>query len=184
MAILSLPSGSSTFVAPCHGALFARLLVIKGILRLSASYGQPLDDITLAFAGPGQPELIRLDPERAYLLEAITDAEFDLQYLHDSGSATELTAAWLLSFNLILHYPAAYQRVNRLLCLFAEKFGSKSQKGFFIPFALSHARLAELTGCRRSTVTRQLVNLRELGLLRTSAGNNSMELTITDSLLG
>jgi len=174
MAVLSLPAGTTTLVAPCVGKNFVRLMVAKGVLRLAGSYGKPLDDITLAFAGPGQPGLVRLDPERSYMLEAIADSALELDYSTDSACASELITSWLLSFNLMRHYLSADQRINKLISLFGEQFGSESERGILIPFTLPHTRFAEIIGCTRSTATRQLVSLREKGILMIDEKNNSM----------
>jgi len=151
-------------------------MVAKGVLRLAACYGKPLDDITLAFAGPGQPGLVRLDPERSYVLEAIADSALELDYSSDSACAPELITSWLLSFNLMRHYLGVDQRINQLMSLFAEKFGSESERGILIPFTFPRTRFAEMIGCTRPTATRQLVGLREKGILMIDQKNNSMML--------
>lgn len=180
MATLSMPLGVTTLVSPRDGVLFARLIVSHGVLRLSASYGAPLDDITLAFAGRGQSELVRLDHDRAYVLEAVADSELELEYHGSSTCAPELITTWLLSFNLIRHHLSAEQRISKLLYLLAKQFGSPSQRGISIPFTLPHTRLAELIGCTRPTVTRQLISLRERGELHISETDNSMLLIPSD----
>jgi CRP-like cAMP-binding protein len=66
------------------------------------------------------------------------------------------------------------------LYLLAKQFGSPSQRGISIPFTLPHTRLAELIGCTRPIVTRQLISLRERGELHISETDNSMLLIPSD----
>jgi hypothetical protein len=46
---------------------FARLAVAAGVVRLSASFTPTLSDVTLAFSGPCQPELLRFHLIRHHL---------------------------------------------------------------------------------------------------------------------
>ena len=176
MAALTLPRGGTSLIVPREGSCFARLTVSKGVLRLSASYGESMEDVTLAFVGPGQPELVRLDPDRHYVLEAIVNSECELNYEVQAECEPELIASWLLSFHLIRHSLGSDQRLNRLLFFLAEQFGIASPIGFRIPFTLPHARFAEVIGSTRSTVTRQLVALRDQGRLTLSDAGPSMVL--------
>lgn len=176
MAALTLPRGGTSLIVPREGSCFARLTVSKGVLRLSASYGESMEDVTLAFVGPGQPELVRLDPDRHYVLEAILNSDCELDYDVQAECEPELIASWLLSFHLIRHSLGSDQRLNRLLFFLAEQFGIASPVGFRIPFTLPHTRFAELIGSTRSTVTRQLVFLRDQGRLTLSDSGPSMVL--------
>jgi CRP-like cAMP-binding protein len=135
-----------------------------------------MEDVTLAFVGPGQPDLVRLDPDRHYALEAIVNSECELNYEVQAECEQELIASWLLSFHLIRHSLGSDQRLNRLLFFLAEQFGIASPVGFRIPFTLPHTRFAELIGSTRSTVTRQLVALRDQGRLTLSDSGPSMVL--------
>ncbi len=157
----------------------AQLAIVEGVVRLSASFTQNLSDVTLAFSGPCQPELLRLDPHRPYLLEAITDVEF---MLSDGGSVTgaeDLISFWLLRFHLIRHHLAADRRIIQLLCELTQQFGLRTAEGYRLPFLLPHARIAEVVGSTRSTVTRQLTRLRDDGYLQTEESERRM--TLTDS---
>lgn len=53
-----------------------------------------------------------------------------------------------------------------LLRLLVGRFGVRNAAGYRLPFNLSHARLAELICATRSTVTRQLGQLRDTALIR------------------
>ena len=181
MDALSLMRGSRFLLAPAQDSRFAQLKVHAGVLRLSTSPHQPLADITVALAGAGQPELLRLDPFRTYVLEAITTSEFSLVYASNADCQEELSTTWLINFGEIRHHLGSDQRINQLLKHLANQFGSPVSEGTSIPFSLPHSRLAEIIGSTRSTVTRHLVRLKERGLL-IDHGNHS-GLIVTTKLL-
>jgi CRP-like cAMP-binding protein len=176
---LRLCRGETLLVGAIRRGDFARLAMAAGVVRLSASFPQTLSDVTLAFSGPYQPELLRLDRHRPYLLEAITDVEFTLSYGCEGSEAMDLISCWLLRFHLIRHHLAADQRINQLLCDLTQEFGLRTPEGYRLPFLLAHARVAEVVGSTRSTVTRQLMRLRDDGYLRTEESKRQM--TFTDS---
>ena len=116
---------------------------------------------------------------RPYLLEATTDVEFSLSYGCEGSDLMDLISCWLLRFHLIRHHLAADQRINQLLCELTHQFGLRTAEGYHLPFLLPHARIAEVVGSTRSTVTRQLTRLRDDGYLQTEEAER--RLTLTDS---
>lgn len=164
---MRLCRGDTMLVGTINNGSFARLVISEGVVRLSASFTQSLSDVTLAFSGPCQPEQLHLDPYRPYLLEAITDVELRLSYESAAAEADDLITTWLLRFHLIRHHLAADRRINQLLCELTHQFGVRTAEGYRLPFLLPHARVAEVVGSTRSTVTRQLTRLRDDDYLQT-----------------
>lgn len=165
MGVLCLPRGGSCILEQPAGATFARLRVSRGNLRLSLSTNRPATEITVAITGVGQPQLLRFHASRPYLLEAMTEAEFELSQCNEARCEEELTTAWLLHFSLIRHHLGSEERINQLLNLLGSQFGSFIPDGVALPFSLPHARIAEMIGCTRSTVTRHLGRLKQQGLI-------------------
>lgn len=176
---LRLCRGDTLLVGAVNSSNFARLVIREGVVRLSASFTQSLSDVTLAFSGPCQPERLRLDPHHPYLLEAINDVELGLSYESAAAETDDLITTWLLRFHLIRHHLAADRRINQLLCELTHQFGVRTAEGYRLPFLLPHARVAEVVGSTRSTVTRQLTRLRDDGYLQTEEAER--RLTLTDS---
>jgi Crp-like helix-turn-helix domain len=156
----------------------ACLQVAEGLLRvaLSSSELEVTDDepITLAFLQTGDQlplDLLR----RSWLhLEAITAVQLEdgalLPPLEGSSSLTDWTAALLL----IRHLGDAEQRLRALLQLFTVRLGRRCGPWVELPIHLSHARIAELIGHTRVTVTRQLSKWRQEGLIETVPGRRGM----------
>ena len=78
----------------------------------------------------------------------------------------DLIAEWLLDLHLVRHPVGTDARLATLLRLLVARFGIRTAEGYRLPFSLGHARLAELICATRSTVTRQLVLLRQAGQIR------------------
>lgn len=72
---------------------------------------------------------------------------------------------WTLGLLLIRHLGDAEQRILALLQLLVKRLGQRCGAWYELPFRLTHAELAELSGHTRATVTRQLSRWREQGLI-------------------
>lgn len=72
---------------------------------------------------------------------------------------------WTLGLLLIRHLGDAEQRILALLQLLVKRLGQRCGAWYELPFRLTHAELAELSGHTRATVTRQLCRWREQGLI-------------------
>ena len=73
---------------------------------------------------------------------------------------------WLFDLHLVRHPVGAEARLVALLQLLVSRFGIRRGDGYLLPMPLAHARIAELIGATRSTVTRQISLLRRLNHLQ------------------
>ena len=137
------------------------LSFIKGVARLSGSFGSHFSDITLAFCGDPEDNWIKLPEETHLLLEALTCSSIKLQYFDSCPAQHDLMWQWLFDLHLVRHPVGADARLIALLQLLVNRFGIRRGDGYFLPFPLGHARMAELIGATRSTVTRQITILRQ-----------------------
>ncbi|MGL6133861.1 MAG: helix-turn-helix domain-containing protein [Prochlorococcaceae cyanobacterium] len=142
----------------------------EGIGRIAACFSQPAgrawSDVTLAFATSEDSPWLRLPAATSCLLEAQTPLRCELQPLTHCPVSHDLIGDWLLELHLVRHPVGADLRLRLLLQLLVQRFGRRTSAGYHLPLALGHARLAELIGSTRSTVTRQISQLRQQGLLR------------------
>jgi hypothetical protein len=155
-----------------------KLSVQEGIGRISASFRQPggrrWNDVTLAFATREDCPWLRLPATTGCLLEAQTPLRCDLQPVPHCPVTHDLISDWLLQLHLVRHPVRADVRLRSLLQLLVQRCGRRSAAGYRLPLALGHARLAELIGSTRSTVTRQIGQLRQQGLLRSEPGDEAL----------
>jgi hypothetical protein len=144
----------------------AELLITQGFCRISACMGDDHDDLTLAIAGPGEPNLLRIPAEMSFMVEAVTASSLTLQYLTSCPSEVDLIYTWLLQLHHVRHSLGAEARLIRLLQLLVNQFGIREATLYRLPLCLAHARLAEMICSTRSTVTRQLAQLKRSGDVR------------------
>ncbi|WP_236072568.1 helix-turn-helix domain-containing protein [Prochlorococcus marinus] len=139
---------------------YVRLFFQQGIARISGSFGDHFPDITLAFCGDSESSWLRLPDCSNFLLEALTNSSIGLHYADNCPKDQDLLWDWLFDFHLVRHPVGAEARLVALLKLLIGRFGIRRSEGYELPFPLGHARMAELIGATRSTVTRQITLFR------------------------
>ena len=163
---------------PCHGCVveitvaqsvllssdtagtWLQLSIISGFGRLSDS------ELTLAFVGPGNLQLIRIPAGCAACLEALTDLSIVWSDSPEAcGLGDDLIGDWMLRLLRLRCQPQADRRLQSLFQALIWQHGCRVGQGYWLPFPLSHARLAELIGSTRPTATRALQQLRHSGQL-------------------
>ncbi|HGY5553589.1 MAG TPA: helix-turn-helix domain-containing protein [Prochlorococcus sp.] len=134
--------------------------------RLSGCFGDHLSDVTLAFCGDAEAGWLRLPYDNTFLLEALTNSSLELQYSDRLPIEQDLLWKWLFDLHLVRHPVGAEARLITLFQLLVNRFGIRRGDGYLLPIPLGHARIAELIGATRSTVTRQISQLRKLNHLQ------------------
>jgi hypothetical protein len=163
-----------------------RLEIESGVGRISASFGEAWPDITLAFCSRNEPEWLRFPPGGFSQIEALTEMRLRMHHLTTGQqgptdrawpielSGQELIAEWLLDLHLVRQPIGSDARLAALLRLLVQRFGLRTALGYQLPFTLAHARIAELICATRSTVTRQLVLLRQTGQIMQEEGSGRL----------
>ena len=146
---------------PSEKHRFVRLRFSEGVARLACSFGELFPDITLAFCGEQEVKWLSLPFQNNFILEAMSCSSLELQYQDHCLLEQDLIWEWLFDLHLVRHPVGAEARVAALLQLLVNRFGIRRSDGYLLPFALGHARMAELIGATRSTVTRQITLLRQ-----------------------
>ncbi len=137
-------------------------------LSITSGFGRLSDsELTLAFVGPGDAQLIRIPSGCAGCLEALTD----LSVVWGDppgvlGLGDDLIGDWMLRLLRLRSHPRADRRLQVLFQALIWQHGCRVGEGYWLPFSLSHGRLAELIGSTRPTATRALQQLRQSGQLR------------------
>jgi CRP-like cAMP-binding protein len=72
----------------------------------------------------------------------------------------------------ILHCDPIHLRLRLLLCWLAEKFGNDVTDGRFIGLSMTHQEIAELINSTRVTVTRNLKQLEQNGIISYCKGRS------------
>ncbi len=82
------------------------------------------------------------------------------------GLGDDLMGDWMLQLLRLRSHSHADRRLQALLQALIWRQAYRVSQGYWLPFSLSHGRLAELIGAMRPTATRALQELRRSGQLR------------------
>ncbi len=124
-------------------------------------------------------ELLASEESRAFTAVAGTDATVDalsrasLLRILASHPAVSLNFIRVLSRRLVdaeravagFGHSWSYHRLANVLLRLADDHGLPAREGTRIPFALTHAEIANMIGTTRETATAQLIRFRRLGLV-------------------
>jgi len=81
---------------------------------------------------------------------------------------------WVLQLHIIRYERNAENRVMKLLQLLTKRLGKRTSKGLLLEHTLSHARIAEIVGSTRSTVSRTISKLRKAELIYVDKFKNQL----------
>jgi len=159
--VVQIKVGQSVLLSTDMEGTWLQLSITSGFGRLSDS------ELTLAFVGPGDAQLIRIPAGCASCLEALTDLSVVSGDSPEVGGlGDDLIGDWMLRLLRLRSHSQAEQRLLSLLQALVWQHGCRIGQGYWLPFALSHGRLAELIGSTRPTATRALQQLRKSGDVR------------------
>ena len=142
------------------------ITVKSGIIRIAANQPKNAEDITLAFACRADIFKFHYPGDIDITIEAITDTS----YLVESKSNTESDTSdalmdWIIQLHIVRHETNLESRLMKFFILLTTKLGKRTTEGYLLEHTLSHARIAELIGSTRSTVSRGISNLRKSELI-------------------
>ena len=133
-----------------------------GIIRISAKHASDAEDITLAFACRADSFKFHYPGDLEMTIEAITDTT----YLVKSTSKVESDTSdaimdWIIQLHIVRHETNLENRLIKFFRLLTTKLGKRTSEGLLLEHTLSHARIAEIIGSTRSTVSRTISTLRK-----------------------
>ena len=138
------------------------ITVKKGVIRIVADQSQKADDITLAFAC--NADILKFDYPKS--LEIKIEAITDTTYCVESKSERDLNSSdgimdWIIQLHIVRHEANMEGRLIKFFELLMTKLGKRTPEGLLLEHTLSHARIAEIVGSTRSTVSRTISSLRK-----------------------
>ncbi|MBZ8183177.1 Crp/Fnr family transcriptional regulator, partial [Oscillatoria salina] len=136
----------------------------------------------LGFIGAGQPfEIVAQSPFTLQAYAHVDQTSVIWMYWHDLDNWPHFRREVLDAFRYqhqrkLLWLSTLGQRrtIDRLLgfiTLLIEEYGERTEKGYFLPYPLTHAQIGSAIGSTRVTVTRLMGKLRQKGLI-TIEGDN------------
>ena len=138
------------------------ITVKSGVIRIAVNQPKNAEDITLAFASRADSFKFHYPGDLEIRIEAITDTT----YLVKSKSKIESDTSdalmdWIIQLHIVRHETNLENRLMKFFILLTTKLGKRTSEGLLLEHTLSHARIAEIVGSTRSTVSRTISTLRK-----------------------
>ena len=138
------------------------LIVKNGVIRIAAKQFNNAEDITLAFTCKTDVFKFQYPKNLELSIEAITDTTYTVE----STSKTEPDTSdaimdWIIQLHIVRHETNLENRLIKFFRLLITRLGKRTSEGLLLEHTLSHARIAEIVGSTRSTVSRTISTLRK-----------------------
>tara|TARA_B100001939_G_scaffold47843_1_gene37283 strand:- start:412 stop:987 length:576 start_codon:yes stop_codon:yes gene_type:complete len=138
------------------------LIVKNGVIRIAAKQFNNAEDITLAFTCKTDVFKFQYPKNLELSIEAITDTTYTVE----STSKTEPDTSdaimdWIIQLHIVRHETNLENRLIKFFRLLMTRLGKRTSEGLLLEHTLSHARIAEIVGSTRSTVSRTMSTLRK-----------------------
>ena len=158
---ISLNSSETRRLEKANSTEKIEIEVKRGVIRIAGKLSNRAEELTLAFACRADVFKFQYPADLEITIEAITDAT----YLIESKSETDFKsrdaiADWIIQLHIVRCETKLERRVMRLFELMMVRLGKRTSKGLILEHTLSHARIAEIVGSTRSTVSRTISSLR------------------------
>ena len=137
------------------------ITVKNGFIRIAANQSKN-EGITLAFACKTDSLKFHYPGDLEISIEAITDATYFVKTINKTESnANDSIMEWIIGLHIVRHEKNLESRLMKFFELLMTRLGRRTSEGLLLEHKLSHARIAEIVGSTRSTVTRTISALRK-----------------------
>ena len=137
------------------------IAVKNGVIRIAANQSKH-EGITLAFACKADNFKFNYPGDLEITIEAITDATYFVKTINKTESAAnDSIIDWIIHLHIVRHEKNLESRLMKFFELLITRLGKRTSDGLLLEHKLSHARIAEIIGSTRSTVSRTISTLRK-----------------------
>ena len=138
------------------------ITVKNGVIRIAANQPKKKEDITLAFTCRTDVFKFHYPRDLEITIQAITDTT----YFVKSGNRTkpninDAIMDWIIQLHIVRNEANLESRLMKFFKLLMTRLGKRTPEGLLLEHTLSHARIAEIVGSTRSTVSRTISALRK-----------------------
>ena len=159
---ISLNSYETVALERPHIGEDIEITVKSGVIRIAANQPKKRDDITLAFTCRTDVCKFHYPSDLEITIEAITDTT----YIVESGNRTNSNTSdaimdWIIQLHIVRHEANLESRLMKFFVLLMTRLGKRTSEGLLLEHTLSHARIAEIVGSTRSSVSRTISALRK-----------------------
>ena len=140
----------------------AEITVKSGVIRIAGNQSNNAKDITLAFACRADAFKFHYPEALEITIEAITDTTYIVESIEKKGSDTsDAIMEWIIQLHIVRHETNLENRLMKFFRLLITRLGKRTSEGLLLEHTLPHARIAEIIGSTRSTVSRTISTLRK-----------------------
>ena len=158
----SLNSYETVHLERPHAVGNIEITVKSGVVRIAANQSNNIEDITLAFACKAEIFKFHYPADLDITIEAITDTTYLVESISKIESDTsDAIIDWIIQLHIVRHETNIEKRLMRFFRLLTTKLGRRTSEGLLLEQTLTHARIAEIIGSTRSTVSRTISTLRK-----------------------
>jgi hypothetical protein len=159
---ISLNSCEKSPLERPHAGEEIEITVKGGVIRIAANQSKNAEDITLAFACRADVFKFQYPRDLEITIEAITDTTYVVESRNKTESNTsDSIMDWIIQLHIVRHEVNLESRLMKFFELLMDRLGKRTSKGLLLEHTLPHARIAEIVGSTRSTVSRTIGILRK-----------------------
>ena len=138
------------------------ITVTSGVIRIAVNQPKNAEDITLAFACRADAFKFHYPEDLEITIEAITDTTYIVESIGKKGSYTsDAIMEWIIQLHIVRNETNVENRLMKFFRLLITRLGKRTSEGLLLEHTLPHARIAEIIGSTRSTVSRTISALRK-----------------------
>ena len=158
---ISLNSSKTAHLERPHAGEEIIITVKSGIIRIAAKQSKNIEDITLAFACKVDVFKFHYPEDLEITIEAETNTTYFVECQKEIESNTDAIMDWIIQLHIVRHEANLERRLMKFFELLMTRLGKRTAEGLLLEHTLSHARIAEIIGSTRSTVSRTISALRK-----------------------
>ena len=159
---ISLNSSETVHLERPQAGVDIEITVKNGIIRIAANHPKNAEDITLAFACKVDTFKFHYPEDLEITIEAITNTTYFVESKKKTDPVgSDALLEWIIQLHILRHETNLESRLMKLFKLLMTRLGKRTSEGLLLELTLSHARIAEIVGSTRSTVSRTIANLRK-----------------------
>ena len=159
---ISLNSSETVHLERPQAGVDIEITVKNGIIRIAANHPKNAEDITLAFACKVDTFKFHYPEDLEITIEAVTNTTYFVESKKETESNTsDAIMYWIIQLHIVRHEANLERRLMKFFELLMTRLGKRTSEGLLLEHTLSHARIAEIIGSTRSTVSRTISTLRK-----------------------
>ena len=155
------PSETIALARPQAGEQI-EIVVKNGVIRIAANQSKDSANLTLAFACKVDTFKFHYPEDLEITIEAETNTTYFVECQKETESNTsDAIMDWIIQLHIVRHEANLERRLMKFFELLMTRLGKRTAEGLLLEHTLSHARIAEIIGSTRSTVSRTISALRK-----------------------